>query len=348
MIRIGIPRALLYYQYYPMWQTFFEELGAKVVVSPKTTQAMLSAGSSRVVADTCLPVKVFLGHVLALVDKCDYVFIPAVRSLKNDIYNCSKFLGLPDMTRAVIPECPDILDVDIDVNQGMSKINRAIYRLGGKLTRNPFRVRRARIAAEEADKNYLSLMVSGGLTPPEAILNLTGLKNSPEVISPMPVQKPVTGAVSPMSVQKNGITIALIGHPYLVYDEYITHRLIHRLQQAGCRVLTPEMLTSQELETAVNKLAGRAYWTYEEEVVGAGGHYLNSDVDGIIGVMTFGCGPDSLMMDMVSRQATRLQAASFMSLTLEEHTAEAGLVTRLEAFTDMVYRRKRSRQAICV
>lgn len=31
MIRIGIPRALLYYQYYPMWQTFFEELGAEVV-----------------------------------------------------------------------------------------------------------------------------------------------------------------------------------------------------------------------------------------------------------------------------------------------------------------------------
>ena len=66
MLRIGIPRALLYYQYYPMWKTFFEELGAEVVVSPPTTQAMLAAGSARVVADTCLPVKVFLGHVLHL------------------------------------------------------------------------------------------------------------------------------------------------------------------------------------------------------------------------------------------------------------------------------------------
>jgi len=35
MIKIGIPGALLYY---PMWQTFFEELGAEVVVSPPTTQ----------------------------------------------------------------------------------------------------------------------------------------------------------------------------------------------------------------------------------------------------------------------------------------------------------------------
>ncbi|GAI13427.1 unnamed protein product, partial [marine sediment metagenome] len=93
MIKIGIPRALLYYQYYPMWKTFFDELGAEVVVSPPTTQAMLSAGSSRVVADTCLPVKIFLGHVLSLVEKCDYIFIPAIRSMKSKIYNCSKFLG---------------------------------------------------------------------------------------------------------------------------------------------------------------------------------------------------------------------------------------------------------------
>src|SRR4030067_226238 len=99
MIKVGIPRALLYYQYHPMWQTFFEELGAEVIVSPATTQAMLTAGASRVVADTCLPVKVFLGHVISLVDKCDWMFIPAIRSVESKVYNCSKFLGLPDMTK---------------------------------------------------------------------------------------------------------------------------------------------------------------------------------------------------------------------------------------------------------
>ncbi len=119
MIKVGIPRALFYYQYYPMWETFFEELGAEVVVSSPTTQTMLSAGSSRVVADTCLPVKVFLGHVLSLVEKCDYIFIPAIRSVQKKAYSCSKFLGLPDMTKAVIPELPSILDMDIDINKWM-------------------------------------------------------------------------------------------------------------------------------------------------------------------------------------------------------------------------------------
>ena len=334
-MRIGIPRALLYYQYYPMWQTFFEELGAEVVVSPPTTQAMLSAGSARVVADTCLPVKVFLGHVISLVNRCDYIFIPAVRSIKSQVYNCSKFLGLPDVTRAVVPESPPILEIDIDINKGRHVLYQAIYQLGRHFTGNPLRVRRAALAAWQAHLDYRELMSGRGLTPPGAIAMISGTPEAEHQALPEP----------PTATQA---TIALVGHPYLLYDEYINHRLIHRLERANCRVLTPEMLAPEEAEAAVARLVGRAYWTYEEEVVGAGGHYLQSGIDGVIGIMTFGCGPDSLMMDTVRRQAARLRAIPFMSLTLEEHTAEAGVVTRLEAFTDMLYRRKRKMVEVCI
>lgn len=330
MIKIGIPRALLYYQYYPMWKTFFEELGAEVVVSPPTTQTILAEGSARVVADTCLPVKVFLGHVLSLVEKCDWIFIPAIRSVKKNIYNCSKFLGLPDMTKAVIPEAPPILDIDIDINRGKLKLYQAIYQLGRHFTWNPFKVRRASLAAWQAYLNYQELMSRQGLAPPEAIERTSGLK---------------AHSSHPASTRT---TIALIGHPYLLHDEYINHRLIHRLEQGNNKVLTPKMLTTEELESGIAGLVGKAYWTYEEEVVGAGGHYLESGVDGVIGIMTFGCGPDSLMIDTVRRQAARLRATPFMSLTLEEHTAEAGVVTRLEAFTDMIYRKKRRRIEVCI
>ena len=334
MIRIGIPRALLYYQYYPMWKTFFEELGAEVVVSSPTTQTVLSEGSSRVVAETCLPTKVFLGHVLSLVKKCDYIFIPAVRSVKRKVYNCSKFLGLPDMTKAVIPESPPILDIDIDINKGKRELYQAIYKLGRRFTWNPFKVRRASIAAWQAHLKYRHLMSSHKLTAPQAIERVSGSTEVESKINPS----------HPTSTQA---TIALIGHPYLLYDEHVNHRLIHRLEQTHNRVVTPEMLTTEELELAITRLVGKAYWTYEEEVVGAGEHYLKSGVNGIIGIMTFGCGPDSLMMDIVQRQAARLRVPAFMSLTLEEHTAEAGIVTRLEAFLDMIHRKKRRQVKAC-
>ena len=326
---IGIPRALLYYQYYPMWKTFFEELGAEVVVSSPTTRTMLSSGSSRVVADTCLPVKIFLGHVISLAERCDYIFIPAIRSVKRKAYNCSKFLGLPDMTKAVVPESPPILDIEIDINKGKRHLYQAIYRLGKRFTWSPFKVRRASLAAWHAYLEYRQLMSSQGLTPPQAIAKMSG-KLEPEAPTSMPA------------------TIALIGHPYILYDEHISHRLIHRLEQADNKVLTPEMLTTEELESAIARLVGKAHWTYEDEVVGAGGHYLENRVDGVIGLMTFGCGPDSQMMDMVHRRAAKLGATTFMSLTLEEHTTEGGIVTRLEAFLDMINRRKRRQIEVCV
>jgi len=316
-----------------MWKTFFEELGAEVVVSPPTTQVMLASGSSRVVADTCLPVKVFLGHVLSLVGKCDYIFIPAIRSVKRRLYNCSKFLGLPDMTRAVITESPPILDIDIDINKGKRNLYQAIYQLGRHFTWNPFKVRQASLAAWQAHLNYRQLMSSHNLTLPQAIERISG---TPEA------------EANSSYLSSTQATIAVIGHPYLLYDEHVNHRLIHRLEQAHNRVLTPEMLSAEELQSATVRLVGRAYWTYEEEVVGAGDHYLQSGADGVIGIMTFGCGPDSVMMDMVRRQASRLKTTPFMSLTLEEHTAEAGIVTRLEAFLDMIHRRKRSQVKVCV
>ncbi len=334
-MRVGIPRALLYYQYYPAWKTFFEELGAEVVVSPPTTQAMLAEGSARVVADTCLPVKVFLGHVLSLVDKCDRIFIPAVRSVEKKVYNCSKFLGLPDMTKAVIPEAPPLLEVDIDVNEGKSRLYQSIYAMGRSINWNPFKVRQAGLAAWQAYLDYRELMSGSKLTPPEALAGMYGTaEKEPEVTRTGPAR--VKG------------TVALIGHPYLIYDEYINHRLIRRLEQSGNRIVTPEMVATPELKSAIAEITGGAYWTYEEEVVGAGGHYLQSGADGVIGIMAFGCGPDSLMMDMVRRHSVGLGSTPFMCLTLEEHTAEAGVVTRLEAFTDMIYRRKKKDRAVCV
>ena len=334
MTTIGIPRALLYYQYYPMWKTFFEHLGVEVVTSEPTSRTTLAKGTARVVADTCLPAKVFVGHVLSLVDKCDCIFIPVVRSLKSKTYNCAKFLGLPDMTRAVVPESPPILEIEIDVNRAKRHLYQAVYGLGRHFSWNPLRVREAAVAAMETFISYRELMSGSRLTPLQAIDDITGA----------PRREPYEPSIAPATPSA---TIAVIGHAYLLYDEHVNYELIHRLEQYGARVLTPEMLAEHEHEAAVARLVGRAYWTYEGDVVGAGGHYLQNEVDGVIGVMAFGCGPDSLMMEILRREAGNQQTTAFMCITLEEHTSETGVITRLEAFLDMIHRRKRRQVTVC-
>ena len=66
---IGIPRALIYYNFYPFWYGFFTKLGIKIVLSSPTTKQTMTDGSSLVVSETCLPIKVYVGHVVDLVNK---------------------------------------------------------------------------------------------------------------------------------------------------------------------------------------------------------------------------------------------------------------------------------------
>ncbi len=323
-VTVGIPRALSYYQYFPMWQAFFESLGAEVVISPATSRVTVEEGRRRVVADTCLPVKVFIGHVVWLVGRCDYVFIPAIRSLRAHTYNCSKFLGLPDLVRAVIPEVPPILSIDVDINKGRPRLYRAIYRLGSHFTRNPESIRRAAVAGWQTHLRYRELLWRERLAPFQAMSSLAS---------------PLTQAVS-SEAPRAKTTIAVIGHPYLLYDDYISHKIIGYLRRNQHAVLTPDMVSEKVLESVVVRVMGSAQWLCEDEVVGAGDYYLKSGVDGVINLMPFGCGPDSLMADVVRRQAA-YGDTPFMNLLIDEHTSEVGIVTRLEAFLDMLGRKKR-------
>jgi predicted nucleotide-binding protein (sugar kinase/HSP70/actin superfamily) len=326
MIRVGIPRALLYYQYYPGWKTFFEDLDVHVVVSQPTNKAMLDSGVSRAVADTCLPVKILFGHVLSLVDKCDYVFVPAISSLGERTYNCSKIIGLPNMARALIPECPAILDPVINVEDARRNLYRNIYKLGRHFTSNPFKLRRAVLEGWKSNLAYRDRMSDEGITPIQAIEGIGKESRQHEAGS-----------------NSSPLRIAVIGHPYVIYDEYINHRIIARLQSRRAKVFTPEMVSQEALNAAARRLAGAPHWSFESDIIGAGEYYLEAKVGGLINISVFGCGPDSMMIQFVQHRAEEL-GIPFLPLSLDEHSSEGGLLTRLEAFLDMVKRREK----VCV
>lgn len=307
-----------------MWKAFFDELGAKVVISPPTTEETVAIGCSGIVGDVCLPVKVFCGHAFSLVGSCDYVFIPAVHTMRQKVHNCPKLIGLPDLVRAVVPECPPILDPDIDINKGNRHLYDAIYQLGSLFTCTRSKVDNAVGKAIEAHRAYGTQMMYHGLRPPQAIEKMF----------------PQFGEVTVDNDFASSITIALIGRRYLLYDQRISYRLLHLLQKMGVNVAIAETVGRDQLRASMSELVDQPYWAYEEEFIGAGGHYLRSDVDGVISVVAFGCGPDSLMMELLQRRAKRLNRP-FLNLVLDEHSAEGGLSTRLEAFVDMVQRAQR-------
>ncbi|MBK7711552.1 MAG: hypothetical protein IPJ37_11760 [Bacteroidales bacterium] len=92
---VGIPRALMvYYQQFPFWRTFFEELGFAVVVSRESDKALVNQSIEAMTTETCLPVELMHGHVIDLVERdVDYIFIPFIVNGKektgNTTFNCN-------------------------------------------------------------------------------------------------------------------------------------------------------------------------------------------------------------------------------------------------------------------
>jgi hypothetical protein len=79
--------------------------------------------------------------------------------------------------------------------------------------------------------------------------------------------------------------------------------------------------------------------TLKKAVERAQAGFLHQAVDGLISVSAFGCAPDSVMSSVLTEAAQRANRP-YMALVLDEHSGQAGLITRLEAFVDMLFRRK--------
>ncbi len=318
-IKIGIPRGLWFYDYYPLWKTFYEELGAEIIISNPTNKNLLDKGVKNTVDEACLPVKIFNGHVIDLKDRVDYIFVPKMMSVYKDEYICPKFCGLPEMVEHSIPNLPPLIDTEINFNQSRKHIMKTVYEFGSYVTKNPIKIRKAYSKALQAYEEYKDKIsqgrfpIDGELTSKQLMLN-----------------------------NKNKKKIALLGHTYQLYDRMGSMDIMKKLQDYGVEILIPEMINMDVINEKAATLEKKMFWSYGRKALGTA-IYLkeNSDIDGAIYVSAFGCGIDSIIGDLFERWTRKDGDIPFLLLTIDEHTGEAGVNTRLEAFIDMIDWRKR-------
>lgn len=321
-MRIGIPGALFYFVYYPMWKVFFEELGAQVVTSGKTTRELLDNGVREALADACVPVKLFFGHAMALKDKVDHLFIPRIVCLNSKTVYCPKFLGLPDMIRHGLPDMPPVIDVRIDTRDRRFAILKAFMATGDLLKKSPPATLGAYAKARLTQMKFYKLLRSG-FQPAEAIDLVFNRKKIKPVLSP------------------GQMNFALVGYPYIINDRYISVDVVNKLRRMGINVLTPDNLSPLSIAWRRYDCNKRMFWTFSDKVLRATRYFTgNKNIDGIIHMSAFGCGPDSIVDRFIHMDHVH-HDVPFMTLTIDEHSGEAGIGTRLEAFVDMVKRKKR-------
>ncbi|MDP2299517.1 MAG: acyl-CoA dehydratase activase-related protein [Actinomycetota bacterium] len=303
-MRIGLPRALLYHKYHMLWTTFLEKCGFTTVVSPPTNRGILERGVSLAVDESCLPMKVLLGHIEALVGRCDAVFVPRQEAFERGEHLCVKFMGAYDIVRNTIPDLR-LVTYDVNADHGVDE-RRSMIAMARSLGVPARIARRAYVLAEAAQHAHE--------------VELARLQQSV--------------ADSPRS---GDVRILVVGHSYNLADELIGAPILGYLRTLGA-----EVVTSDEVDKALARRTGAGMsptmkWRYNKELLGSVELYRDM-VDGIVFVVTFPCGPDSLMAELCARRVTGIPMTT---LVLDELAGEAGTRTRLESFVDILRERRR-------
>lgn len=308
-MKIGIPRALLYFWYGSLWERFWNDIGWEVETSPPTDHRILKFGTEAAIDELCLPIKIFIGHVDYLAPRIERIMVPHLIKVERDAYICPKFMGLPDLVRHTLPELKSKLEIvrvgpkHTDLTSCLEKIaleigtpRRLIYKARKGLQQS-FEAPGYRMAMSLQDQNLVH--------------------------------------------DSSELTIGVLGHPYCLYDGCLNLNTLKSLGKMS-RFVTPEMVPASFRGVGSGKLTKRLFWTMGKLQFDAVDWMLSEvNVDGFIQLVTFACGPEAIVGDLLERRV-REAGKPFLRLYFEEHSGEAGLITRLEAFIDLLKHRRRA------
>jgi len=330
---IGIPRALIYWKRPYFWETFFENLGFEVLLSPKTNKEIIEMGVKAADPETCFSNKVFWGHLLWLDRKvaeasphlppraasqrsvCDLIFVPRLKTVaeaslhlpphpasrgsvtEEKLEFCPKFFGLPDLAKILIKT--PILTETFDERK--ERFEKTLERFGGKLKKNKEEIKRAfKIALL---KSWIEKEV----------------KEKEEFFEKINSKKK---------------KIILISHPYNLYDDYVNLRIKEKLEKLGTEVIFIEEIPIK-IHNSKFKIQNfpKFHWEFGKEIMEKIQEILNYPISGAVEISSFQCGCDAVLKEFVEKEF-KIKKIPFLYLLIDEHTAEAGLQTRLEAFID--------------
>jgi len=327
--RIGLPRALLAYRYFPLWHRFLTGLGCTVVTSPPTNRDILAAGIRLSVDDVCIPVKAFIGHLLHLKARgVDAIMVPRVFAIEDPPkrrFTCPKFMGLPDLARAILGSSPPLLDADLDV--AARPVAGTFVEIGRMLGRKKKVSLAAYRVAADAQARFDDRQAAGwGFN--RAVAHALG------PIDAIGEPRGSTGEAAP--ARGGDLLVATVGHPYLLSDRFLSFSLEERLGRLGARLIDPMSIPPATVEAELTKY-WELSWSYERELLGAVSQFMaRPDVDGIVFLTSFACGTFPVTSEIIEREVRRGTNKPVLYLMVDELTGEAGVQTRLESFCDLL------------
>jgi predicted CoA-substrate-specific enzyme activase len=306
---IGIPRGLMvFYQQFPYWSTFFKELGFNVVVSEDTSSQTVKKALNKIVAETCFPVEVMHGHIYEMLeDKVDYIFVPFIINSKaskdnpTSNCNCPWVQTVPFMVKASIPEDHQkrLLSPTLNFRYYGKVVEKELHDYFGK----KFQLSRKQIAAamQKADVK-------------QDLFEERVKSRGREVMASLPAGREC---------------LVIMGRPYNTGDPALNLSMVEKLINLDVQPIPMDYLPleGENITNDYNKM----YWPNGQRIL-AGARIIARDerLHGIY-MGNFRCGPDSFLAHFVHEE---MAGKPYMEIEIDEHGADAGMITRYEAFLD--------------
>ena len=139
--------------------------------------------------------------------------------------------------------------------------------------------------------------------------------------------------------EESNIKLALISHPYITKDNFINMNIGEKLREMDASLYDVNDLPEDILGCRPADMQS-LNWDFVKRLHSGLLYFLKNGVDGVINIVSFGCGPDSLSSEMFTRLA-HLHKKPFLQLNIDAQSQESGFDTRLETFVEMIRRKKR-------
>ena len=295
-IKIGIPRAFLYYRYGVLWKSFFTTLGCKIILSPETTEDIISLGKNNTIDECCLSYKIYIGHVMSLKNKCDYILVPRICDYGKKNKVCTRFNGTYDNIKYLISPT-NILQYNIH-NTKFKYEFIGFLKMGFILSKNPIKIIYSYLKGKKKQNQYFK-------TKENEQINKLHNKNK---------------------------KILILSHFYNLNDNYLSKYIKDYLENNDITPIYSDCLDKSLATSFSEYFSDTLYWKYQKEMIGSL-YYYRHQISGLIFISTYPCGLDALVNNLAIYKNNYLP---ILNIILDENTSKLNLETKLECFIDII------------
>ncbi len=305
--KLGIPFIFYFHDFLPYWATLFWELGFEVVVSPPAERSIIDLGNETILAETCFPVKVAHGHIAHLLqEKVDAVLVPSFIDLNADTDTvmaglaCPYTQAMPYMAKTAFPDTTFIMPA-VSLSRGRDNLKKELRRCLKQFKISSAEISSAMAAADKMQKAFVQAIKQKG----RDVLSLLNEK-----------------------------AVVIVGRAYNSFDKGMNLDIPKKINNLGVLTIPMDFLPLEQ--EGIRKDWPNMYWRAGQRILSAARIIASNPLLDAVYIGNFSCGPDSFILKFFEEE---LAGKSYLHLELDAHSADAGAITRCEAFLDSINNR---------